>query len=70
MKVVAQWRNYKWVNFYDEDGNTRCFTSVDEAKEFIKTRNFSRAVDVRICEYNGERSYTELVAPMSFKEYK
>ena len=70
MKVVAQWRNYKWVNFYDEDGNTRYFTSVDEAKEFIKTRNFSRVVDVRICEYNGERSYTELVAPMSFKEYK
>lgn len=70
MKVVAQWRNYKWVNFYDEYGNTRYFTSVEEAKEFIKTRNFNRAVDVRICEYNGGRSYTELIAPKSFKEYK
>lgn len=71
MKIVAQWENYRWVNFCDEDGNTRYFASVDEAKEFIKTRHFSRpSVNIRICEYNGGRSYTELVAPKSHKEYR
>lgn len=71
MKIIAQWKNYRWVNFYDEDGNTRYFGSVKEASDFLKDKHFSRVeVEVRICEYNGGRSYTEIVAPKLLKEYK
>ena len=41
MKFVAQWKNYRWVNFYDENGFTRYFESVDEVRAFLKTRHFS-----------------------------
>ena len=71
MKFVAQWKNYRWVNFYDENGFTRYFESVDEVRAFLKTRHFSNPeVEVRICEYLGGRSYKEIEAPKSLKSYK
>lgn len=69
MMLVAQWKNYRWVNFYDEDGNTRYFKNIEEVKEFLKTRHFNREVDVRICEYLGGRSYREIEAPKAIKNY-
>lgn len=71
MKIVAQWKNYRWVNFCDEDGNARYFESADDAKSFLKTRHFSRDdVEVRICEYMGGRTYKEIEPPQKLKEYK
>lgn len=70
MKIVVQWKNYRWVNFYDENGSTRYFDSIEEAKAFMKTKNFNREVEVRICEYEGGRRYKEIEAPKSLKEYK
>lgn len=60
MKIVAQWKNYRWVNFYDENGNARYFETAEEARAFLKTRHFNRPVETRICEYIGGRQYKEI----------
>lgn len=70
MKFVAQWKNYRWVNFYDENGNTKYFENVEEVKAFLRTRHFSRDVEVRICEYLGGRRYSEIEPPKLLKKYK
>lgn len=67
---VAQWKNYRWVNFYDENGGTRYFASAEEAREFLKTRHVSRPVEARICEYLGGRSYKEVDGPKPLHHYR
>ena len=62
MKIVCQWKCNLWVNCKDENGNTRFFDSIEEAKDFLSTFSISssRPIVYRIAEYLGGRKYKEV----------
>ena len=65
----VQWRNYKWVNFCNEDGYPCEFKTIEDAKQYLIGRYFNRDVEVRICEYCGGHEYKELENYSSLRQF-